>query len=68
MKELENKELENKIIQLRKKVFIKPFIVGYDQEKEDLLKAEIYKIMKEEPNKQELFRLWTNQFTGNYDG
>ena len=57
-------ELKNKIIQLRKKTFSKEFCVGYDQKEEDALRLEIQEMMKEEPNKQELFRIWTNEFQG----
>ena len=62
------KELKNKIVQLRKKMFIKEKTLGYSEETEYALKQEIFDLMKEEPNKEELARFWNNQFTGNYDG
>ena len=62
------KELKNKIIQLRKKMFTRDFTLGYKEENEYALKQEIFDMMKEEPNKEELARFWHNQFTGNYDG
>ena len=61
-------ELKNKIIELRKKLFRKSITVGYKEENEYALKQEIFDLMKEEPNKQEIVRFWSNQFTGNYDG
>ena len=61
-------ELKNKIIELRKKLTTKDFTVGYKHENEYALKQEIFDLMKEEPNKEELTKFWNNQFTGHYDG
>lgn len=61
------KELKKKIIELRKKTSIKKLVPGYCEESEYALKQEVFDLMKEEPNKEEVARFWNAQFGGNYD-
>ena len=63
------KELQKKIQDLREFMFRKEFIKLSDneiKEKQIVLKEIAHEAMKAHPNKQEAFRVWTNEFTGRY--
>ena len=73
MKDRRNRmsELKEKIQNLREFFFRKEFLDLPEADikaKGEVLKKEAHEALKNHKDKQEAFRIWTDQFTGRYDG